>query len=800
MSESRREPNCVRAGIRLQSAVVLALVLLLLTSIGISSAIWYWNGQRMIRDSAQAVQSEIALRIKDHLSRFLAVPQEIIAANAAALRLLDPSVFGPRSIEALLRTQILLFDTVSSVYVGSAEGGIIDAGRESAGGPLYVIETEGFRSGVFKKYRIDENGVRQELIQSIESFDARTRPWFTAAVEAQGPAWSDIYALFSGQDMAVAASLPLFDEEGRLLYVLSSDIFLSQVDHFLRSLEYSKSGLGFIIDRAGLMIASSTEEIHLRMDEATQNVLRVPATESPSPFIRQAGQFLQQTFGNLSALPGTYQGQSAIKGDRLLIQVQPIRNEHGIDWLAVIAIPESDFMAPLLATTRTALLLLAITLAVSIGAGALFVRRGIRPVQELTAAARALGKGGRVFTRTPRRSFIRETRDLWRSFGEMSERIDSTLGDLRSEIEHRKQAERTLLESEERLRTYIERSPLAIVVLNAVGRFVDANLAACRVSGYSREELLGLHAHDLFESSMSSAGESLTRQLKESGSASGELSARTRYGDSVWLQIDAVALGADRLVAFCTDLTERKLTEESLRHQQKMESLGTMSSGVAHEINNPLMGMMNYAELIETRISDPDVKGFAKSIVREGERIAHILRNLRSFSQEEAAVRHPFNIRHVIADALHLVHNPLMHSHVMVHEHLDQDVPEVVCSRQQIQQVIVNLLMNARDALDAKYPEYHPEKTVDVIVRTVQCTGRLWVRTSIQDHGIGMSKEKATRAFDPFFTTRSRDERTGLGLTVSFGIVREHGGNITIESEEGEGTTVHIDLPADTQT
>ena len=108
--------------------------------------------------------------------------------------------------------------------------------------------------------------------------------------------------------------------------------------------------------------------------------------------------------------------------------------------------------------------------------------------------------------------------------------------------------------------------------------------------------------------------------------------------------------------------------------------------------------------------------------------------------------------------------------------------------------------MNEQDALDAKYPEYHPDKIVDVIVRAVELDGRLWVRTSIQDHGIGMSKEKATRAFDPFFTTRSRDERTGLGLTVSFGIVREHGGNITIESEEGKGTTVHVDLPADTQT
>ncbi|MCK5584442.1 HAMP domain-containing histidine kinase, partial [Candidatus Bipolaricaulota bacterium] len=218
--------------------------------------------------------------------------------------------------------------------------------------------------------------------------------------------------------------------------------------------------------------------------------------------------------------------------------------------------------------------------------------------------------------------------------------------------------------------------------------------------------------------------------------------------------------------------------------------------GVAHEINNPLMGMMGYSELLEARISDPDEKEYAKSILREGERIAHIIRNLLSFAREDKGERHPVDVRDIVADSLPLVHNALLRSHITVQEHLDEAIPEVECSRQQIQQVIVNLLMNARDALDVKYPQYDEDKVIHVSVLPVERDGATWVRTTIQDHGTGMSEDQATRAFDPFFTTKSRDEGTGLGLTISFGIIQEHGGEIVIESEEGEGTTARFDLPA----
>ena len=781
-------------GIRLQDTVIVALVLLLTSSIGIASALWYRNSRQDTMDGARIVQAEIALRTEEHIQRFVAVPHEINEANEAAFSLLDLSQFGLDDLQSLLLEQIRIFETVSSIYIGSPAGGLLDAGREGAAGALFVIATDGFRSGTFNKYRIDEEGNQGELLLTIPGFDARTRPWYIAAVESGGAAWSDVYVLFSGQDVAIAASRPVYGDSGELQLVLSCDIFLSHIDDFMRSLDYGKTGLGFIIDRSGYIIACSEQHSHVTTSEEDASFQRVQAENDPSPLIRQTARFLQDTFGDFSEIDESFLGEFFLDGDRELIHVLPITDAYGIDWLSVIAIPEEDFLGSIRASAWTTIAFLALALSAAIGTGILIVRRITHPLVELTSAARSLGAGIQVDA--PRVGHIREINDLSQSFEKMGTQLNQTLSSLQEEVTEHKQSRQTLQASEERLRMYIEKAPLAIFVMTPDGQYTDVNPEACSMTGYSRDELLQLGLRGLVGNHASPKQPALFKHLTAKGVASGETRIQRRDGSELWLQIDAVALAPDRFVSFASDITQRKQAEESLLHQQKMESLGTMASGVAHEINNPLMGMMNYAELIESRITDSQAQDFAKNILREGERIAHITRNLLSFSQDDAVSRHPADIRTIIEDSLPLVQNAMLRSQVTVETTLDQPVPEIVCSRQQIQQVMVNLLMNARDALDAKYPSYDVKKTIRIRVGTATREGKTWVRTSIEDHGTGMTQSNAALAFDPFFTTKSRDKATGLGLTISFGIIRQHGGEIVIESEEDKGTTIRFDLPA----
>lgn len=794
METRQQHTKARRSGIRLQDAVVIALVALVVSSIGIASTLWYLGSRQAAGDGARMLQSGIASRIEDHIQRFVAIPHEINEANAAALQLIDRSQFGPADFMSLLLRQIRIFQTVSSIYVGSPEGGLLDAGREGAGGPLYVIETEGFRAGTFRKYSVDDQGNRGELLQIVPDFDARTRPWYQAAVSAGEATWSDIYVLFSGQDMAIAASHPVYDSQGQLLFVLSSDIFLSQIDAFLRSMDYASSGYGVIIDRQGYVVASSENHSHLKRDEISGASTRIHITEDPSSLIQQAARVLEGTLVGFSSVDATHQVEFKLGQNRYFAQLRPIRDIYGVDWLSLIIIPEADFLGPIVASARTTFLFLAIALTLTIAAGVLFVKRVTRPLEKLTTATHQLREGRQV--EIPHSRWIREINDLASSFEGMSTQLNSTLGNLNSEIVERKQAQHTLQESEERLRLYIEKSPLAIFVSDEEGTFLDVNPAACQLTGYTKSGLIGSKMEQLAEREEGEADWSLFAALKETGSASGEFPLYRQDGSELWIRVDAAALSANRFVGFCTDITRRKQTEESLRHQQKMESLGTMARGVAHEINNPLMAMMSYSELLETRVSDAHAREFAQNILREGERIAHIIRNLLSFAREDKGQRHPEDLRSIVSDSLPIVRNAFLRSHVIVQTQLDEDVPETVCSRQQIRQVIVNLLMNARDALDVKYPQYDENKIVHLSVTRVERDGRAWVRTSVQDHGTGMTTDRAERAFDPFFTTRPRDERSGLGLTISFGIVQEHGGEIFIESEPDTGTTVMFDLPA----
>lgn len=797
MNKSKAQRRASRlVDVRLQHAVILALIILLVSSIGIASALWYGNSRLAARDGARMIQSEIALRIEEHIQRFLAVPQEIIEANAAAFSSLDLNQLSLDALQSLLVEQIRIFKTVSSIYAGSPTGGIIDAGREGSDGLLYVIETEGFRRGAFNKYALDEKGNRGELLQTVPGFDARTRPWYIAAVKNGGATWSDIYVLFSGQDMAVAASRPVYNDSGELLLVLSSDIFLSQIDDFMRSMEYGKSGLGFIIDRSGYMVAGSEDQPHVVIAEDGHSFQRILATHVQSPLVQQAAQYLQESFGELPNINAEYTGEFSFQGGRQFVQVHPIKDAYGIDWLSIVVVPEADFLGGVQASAQKTLILLILALVIAIGAGYVVVRRITRPLEQLTAATHALGEGSQISFSSPRR--IREIRELSESFEQMGTRLNLTLNNLKGEINERILAQQTLQVSEERLRTYIEKSPIAIFVATADAQYTDVNPAACQLTGYSRDELLSMKIPQLIAEDSSEADMSLFHVLRSEGSASGEKKLLKKDGSELWIQIDSVVLSPNQLVAFCSDITRRRQTEESLRHQQKMESLGTMASGVAHEINNPLMGMMNYAELIESRISEPQCQDYSKGILREGERIAHIIRNLLAFSRDDVAARHPDDLRSIITESLPLVHNAMLRSHISVVTELDEEIPEIRCSRQQIQQVIVNLLMNARDALDAKYPAYDIEKTIRVHVESFERDGQSWASIVIEDHGSGMSKSSAALAFDPFYTTKPRDKATGLGLTISFGIIREHGGEISIHSEEGTGTIIRIDLPAAT--
>ena len=243
---------------------------------------------------------------------------------------------------------------------------------------------------------------------------------------------------------------------------------------------------------------------------------------------------------------------------------------------------------------------------------------------------------------------------------------------------------------------------------------------------------------------------------------------------------------------------ERGLLEAQARNNQKLESIGTLASGVAHEINNPINGILNYGQIIiDSDADDKNIKTYAAEIIRETSRVAEIVKNLLDFSRQNGQEHSYSNIEDVILKTLSLINNIIKKDQIELDLHIDNELPQIKCRSQQIQQVLMNLMTNARDALNEKYPEYNENKKINLYCTQYSSDGRKWLKLIVEDFGVGISKDLLGKIFDPFFTTKGREKGTGLGLSISYGIVKEHHGEMLVETEEGEFSRFTVNLPCD---
>ncbi len=236
--------------------------------------------------------------------------------------------------------------------------------------------------------------------------------------------------------------------------------------------------------------------------------------------------------------------------------------------------------------------------------------------------------------------------------------------------------------------------------------------------------------------------------------------------------------------------------QDELFQSQKLEAIGTLAGGVAHEINNPINGIMNYAQLILDELGpDSPVAEFAVEIGKETQRVSLITTNLLSFSRQEDQAHSPEHISDIVEATLSLMRAVMSHDQITLQVAIPKALPLVMCRSQQIQQVIMNLLANARDAVNETYANDDENKIIRVTACLIERKGRQYVRTTVEDHGPGIPETIQKRIFDPFYTTKSRDKGTGLGLSISHGIVKDHGGKLSVETLVGAWTRFHIDLP-----
>lgn len=252
-----------------------------------------------------------------------------------------------------------------------------------------------------------------------------------------------------------------------------------------------------------------------------------------------------------------------------------------------------------------------------------------------------------------------------------------------------------------------------------------------------------------------------------------------------------------QVIRYTNDITRQiQLREESLRTGQ-LASLGELAAGVAHEINNPINGIINYAQLLADSLDiEKDDLDILRGIIEEGERVANIVRNLLAFARARKEHKDRVALWDTLACSLALTESQLRKDGIHLQVEVPPDLPEVVAHAQEIQQVLLNLLSNARYALNKKYPTVHPDKTLLIKASTCMEQGQQMVHLSVRDQGTGIPESSLHKILDPFYTTKPSGEGTGLGLSISHGIIKDHHGEIVIDSKEGHYTMVTFALPA----
>jgi PAS domain S-box-containing protein len=374
------------------------------------------------------------------------------------------------------------------------------------------------------------------------------------------------------------------------------------------------------------------------------------------------------------------------------------------------------------------------------------------------------------------------------------------------DITERKEFEEALRSSEEHFRSLIENSSDVIAIVDAQGRFSYLSHTVRRILSYEPEDLINHSAFEIIHpNDLPSARRELARVLGAPNTSS-TTQIRCRHANGTWHLLEVVGMlragvnGQPTVVVNARDITERRHLEEQLRQAQKMESVGQLAGGVAHDFNNILTVIQGHASLLgaDGEFGDRQ-RSSVQQIVLATERAANLTRQLLAFSRKQVLQQRHLDLNGVVHSMSKMLQR-LLGEDVSLHVHFGKQLPAIHADQGMIEQVLMNLAVNSRDAMPHGGQLILNTAAVELLedqpLPHPDALPGQYVLLSVGDTGTGIAPESLPHIFEPFFTTKDVGKGTGLGLATVYGIVRQHLGWVSVNSEVGRGTLFQIWLPA----
>jgi len=340
------------------------------------------------------------------------------------------------------------------------------------------------------------------------------------------------------------------------------------------------------------------------------------------------------------------------------------------------------------------------------------------------------------------------------------------------------------------LSSVLDHTPDLVLTTDEEGRITEFNTGAEKLLGHRKADVVGTPVASMFDQ----GGEELVRRVLAGGTLDRHhCQLRRADGDVVELELNLAPLRDDEDQVVGTvwvghDVSELKATQLQLLQAEKLSAIGEIISGVAHELNNPLSGVLGFSQLLMGRHEATPISADLERIHDSALRCQKIVKNLLAFARGHAPSRKYLGVNGIIEKTLDLKRYRLQVNDVEVRTELEPGLPRTMLDFHRIQQVLLNLINNAEHAISE-----NGGRAGRLFIRTTSSGGE--IRIEVTDNGAGMDSKTLQRIFDPFFTTKEEGKGTGLGLSVSYGIIKEHGGRIHARSRKGEGTTFVVELP-----
>ncbi|ODG99444.1 hypothetical protein A4S05_37690 [Nostoc sp. KVJ20] len=410
-------------GVPLSCILVALFLLQIFLAVGLTAYLSISNGQKAINEVASELRHEVANRVEQNLQTYLSTPRQVLGENQNVINIGSLKIENLAAWESYLIEQLKIFPDVLALTASNEQQEHLTV--EKLNDRQFLLRTAGKSTGYdLYTYRIDSQGQRTQLPEVIKNYDVRSRPDYQAAVNAKKFSFSQIFTSLTDPTLLISASQPIYNSQGQLLGVNSTLTRVSQIGDLLQNIKVGKSGQIFIIERSGLLVATSTTEEPFRLQNGKP--IRLAASQSGNSFTQATAKYLTTKFSNFDQIQSLQQLDFSVDGKRQFLEVRSLQGKPDVNWLIVVAVPEADFMGQIDRNTQTTIFLCLGALGLATLLGIVTARWITQPILYFSTATKDLTDFTNDENSVVKVQGIKELEVLGESFNEMTQQLRKT--------------------------------------------------------------------------------------------------------------------------------------------------------------------------------------------------------------------------------------------------------------------------------------------------------------------------------------------------------------------------------------